>query len=103
MFDPEKAKKRKKTKPKSGRRASPVKVSFLPQTRRIRRAQMISQHPIFVRENARADFAELRPENVHPWDWNQMYVDERELWPTIIEEAQHAVEQGELQTYARRR
>lgn len=103
MFDADRAKARKKPT-KVSRRASSVKVSFMPVTRR-RRAQVaqVTQTHVEREPNLRADFADHRPDNVHPWDWNQLYLDEPDLWDDIAEEAVHAVEVGELQRYERRR
>lgn len=36
----------------------------------------------------RAQWMELRPATIHPWEWWHLYDDDKELWPFIIEIAE---------------
>lgn len=86
---------------------SPVTVSYLPSAGRVRRArQYVEARVAAEREtelSCQARFIEMRPKDVHPWDWHQLYTTDEELWDAIAEEAVDAVEAGELQRYDRLR
>lgn len=85
------------------RRGAPVTVSYLPVTRRVKRVER-KEAEVVIRDIPQAvRFVEMRPKDVHPWDWHQLYTTDEELWDAIAEEATDAVESGELQRYDRLR
>lgn len=49
--------------------------------------------------SARARFDMLRPDCVSPHDWWQLFTDDEEIWPGIVEEAVYEVESGHMKRY----
>lgn len=88
------------------RGSSPVTVSYLPESSRV--CRRVSAPPVApLREpdelERQVRFVEMRPKDVHPWDWHQFYTVDETLWDAIAEVAVEAVEAGELQRYDRLR
>lgn len=52
-----------------------------------------------VELSAAARFDMLKPANIHPFDWVQLFTADESLWPDIVEEALAAIQEGELAPY----
>lgn len=82
------------------RRSSRVTVTYVKPQRRAKKRKP-EYVPVAREPEPETRFAELCPSNVHPWDWRKLFVSDEELWPLLVEAAQEAVEDGELQPYER--